>query len=146
MRAFNVHSDELEHQSDQPGYRWRGVRGIGEQLGGKRIGASLFELDDGELTFPYHHHHGIEEWLLVLAGTPTARTPDGEQPLAEGDLVCFPSGSAGTHSVRGPGRVLMFSADSTPSISVYPDSGKVGTRPSDPADRLDFRRSDAVDY
>ena len=40
----------------------------------------------------------------------------------------------------------MFSADSTPSISVYPDSGKVGTRPSDPADRLDFRRSDAVDY
>ena len=92
MRAFNVHSDELEHQSDQPGYRWRGVRGIGEQLGGKRIGASLFELDDGELTFPYHHHHGIEEWLLVLAGTPTARTPDGEQPLAEGDLVCFHPG------------------------------------------------------
>ncbi len=146
MRSFNVHSDALEHESEQPGYRWRGVRGIGERLGAQRIGASVFELADGELTFPYHHHHGIEEWLYVVSGAPTARTPHGERALAAGDLVCFPSGPAGTHSVRGPGRVVIFSANSAPSISVYPDSGKVGTRPGDPADRLDFRRGDAVDY
>lgn len=146
MRSFNVQTCALEDESTQPGYSWRGARGVGERLGAKRIGASLFELADGELTFPYHHHHAIEEWLLVVSGTPTARTPDGERALAAGDLVCFPSGPVGAHSVRGPGRVLIFSANSTPSISVYPDSGKLGTRPEDPADRLNFRRDDAVDY
>jgi hypothetical protein len=33
------------------------------------------------------------------------------------------------------------------SISVYPDSDKLGVRPSGGGpDRLDFRRGDAVDY
>jgi hypothetical protein len=41
----------------------------------------------------------------------------------------------------------MFSANREPSISVYPDSDKVGTRPGEHrGDRLDFRRLDAVDY
>ena len=46
--------------------------------------------------------------------------------------------------MHGPGRVLMLSANRWPSISVYPDSDKVGPRPAawgthDP-DRLNFRR------
>jgi hypothetical protein len=40
----------------------------------------------------------------------------------------------------------MLSANRSPSIAVYPDSDKVGTRPPDDGDRLDFRRGDAVDY
>lgn len=67
-----------------------------------------------------------------------------------GDLVCFPSGPDGAHAVRGPGRVVMFSgvaASGAPSVSVYPDSDKLGVRPPDGGpDRLDFRRGDAVDY
>ncbi|MGA9860019.1 MAG: cupin domain-containing protein [Solirubrobacteraceae bacterium] len=99
-------------------------------------------------TFPYHYHHGAEEWLYVVAGTPTLRDPDGERLLAPGDLVCFPSGPSGAHAVRGPGRVVMFSAGgSGASISVYPDSDKLGVRPPGGGeDRLNFRRRDAVDY
>jgi hypothetical protein len=44
--------------------------------------------------------------------------------------------------------VLLLSANREPSISVYPDGDKIGTRPAgveDP-DRLNFRRADAVDY
>ena len=37
-------------------------------------------------------------------------------------------------------------ASRAPAISAYPDSGKLGTRPGDDRDRLNFRRADAVDY
>jgi hypothetical protein len=44
----------------------------------------------------------------------------------------------------------MFSgvaSDTAPSVSVYPDSDKVGVRPAGGGpDRLDFRRGDGVDY
>jgi uncharacterized cupin superfamily protein len=146
MKRFNVLTADLDHQSDQEGYRWRGVRGIGERLGAERIGASVFELEGGELSFPYHFHHGVEEWLYVIAGAPKVRTPGGERALEAGDLVAFPSGPQGAHTVRGPGRVMLISANHSPSISAYPDSGKLGTRPADDLDRLNFRRADAVDY
>jgi uncharacterized cupin superfamily protein len=146
MRRFNVLTDDLDHQCDREGYHWRGARGVGERLGGERIGASVYELEAGELTFPYHFHHGVEEWLYVIAGEPTVRTPAGQRTLEPGDLVSFPSGEAGAHSVRGPGRVMVVSANRAPSISAYPDSGKLGTRPGDDRDRLNFRRADAVDY
>jgi len=48
--------------------------------------------------------------------------------------------------VRGPGRFLLVSAAQPTSVCVYPDSGKVGTRPATGDDRLDFRRADAVGY
>lgn len=147
MRRFNVFTNPPEHSSEREGYRWGGVRGIGERLGAVAIGASVYELPAGELTFPYHYHHGIEEWLYVLTGTPQVRTPDGLRTVDPGTLMRFPSGPAGAHSVRGPGRIVLFSANRVPSISVYPDSDKLGTRTgADPADRLDFRRRDAVDY
>jgi uncharacterized cupin superfamily protein len=113
------------------------------------MGATLYELPAGERTFPYHYHRGIEEWLIVVAGSPTLRTPEGEQQLREGDVVCFRSGPEGAHQVTGPGRVLIVSNLTYPSVSVYPDSDKVGTRPSpdpDDPDRLNFPRGDAVDY
>lgn len=146
MKRFNVLTGDLDHQSTREGYRWRGARGVGEQLGAERIGASVFELEDGELTFPYHFHHGVEEWLYVIAGAPKVRTPGGERTLQAGDLMCCPSGAEGAHTVRGPGRVMIVSANRVPSISAYPDSGKLGTRPADDRDRLSFRRTDAVDY
>jgi len=48
--------------------------------------------------------------------------------------------------VTGPGRVLFFSSVADSSVAVYPDSDKIGSRPADDADRLDFRRADAVGY
>jgi uncharacterized cupin superfamily protein len=147
VRRFNLRSGQLEREAGRPGFRWRATR-AGDLVGGERIGASLYELPEGERTFPYHFHHGVEEWLLVVEGEPTVRTPKGEQRLAAGDLVCFPAGAAGAHTVAGPGRVLIVSANREPSISVYPDSDKLGTRPGADADEdtLNFRRADAVDY
>jgi uncharacterized cupin superfamily protein len=150
VRRFNVLTGELPVEQDRSGYAWSGRRGVASELGLDWLGASVYELPDGQWTFPYHYHHGLEEWLYAVAGSPTLREPSGERVLAPGDLVCFPSGPDGAHAVRGPGRVVIFSAPAgagAASVSVYPDSDKLGVRPPDGGpDRLDFRRGDAVCY
>ncbi len=141
MRRVNIFAPEFDHSSERDGYRWRGVR-VGKALGASRIGASLYELPEGERTYPYHFHHGMEEWLFVVSGTPVLRGPDGERDLRAGDVVCFSPGSEGAHQVRGPGTVLIVSASRTPETVTYPDSGKLGATPPGKIFRLD----DAVGY
>jgi uncharacterized cupin superfamily protein len=145
MERFNLLRGELEHEFERGGSHWHTTR-VADHVNAEKIGASLYELGEGERTFPYHFHHGVEEWLLVVAGSPIARTPAGERELRVGDVVCCPSGPGGAHSIRGPGRVLILSHGGPPSVSVYPDSDKLGTRPEELGDRLNFRRGDAVDY
>jgi uncharacterized cupin superfamily protein len=145
VRRFNLRSAQLDDEQTRSGFTWRRAR-VGERIGARRIGGSVYDLPAGEQTFPYHFHHGVEEWLLVVDGAPTLRSPEDERELRPGDVVCFPSGPAGAHAVRGPGRVLILSANRDPSIAVYPDSDKLGTRPGGDEDRLNFRRGDAVEY
>jgi uncharacterized cupin superfamily protein len=133
---MNLRDAELE----QHDYRSRSVR---EALGGELLGCTLYEIDAGEQLWPYHFHWNNDEWLLVVAGSPRLRTPEGERMLRPGELVSFPEGEAGAHTLFGPGRVAIFSTRNQGSV-VYPDSGKVGAGP--PWDRLYFRRSDAVGY
>jgi uncharacterized cupin superfamily protein len=146
VEIFNLLEGELADEEErQEGWRLRAGR-VGDAIGAARIGGSVYELAEGQRTFPYHYHHGVEEWLVVISGKPTLRTPDGERRLEPGDTICFPSGAGGAHSVLGPGRLLVLSANRDPSVVVYPDSDKLGTRPSDSSDRLNFRRADAVGY
>jgi quercetin dioxygenase-like cupin family protein len=62
---------------------------------GSSLTASVYVLEPGEKHKPYHFHHGAEELLLVLEGTPTLRTPSGERVLHRGDVVHF--GAEGAH-------------------------------------------------
>lgn len=125
MEAFNVFDGELEgpDADDPPGFRSR-YRRVGPLLGASRLGATIYELAPGEAICPYHYEYGNEEWLIVLAGDPTLRTPEGERTLRAGDAVCFPEGPAGAHGVRGGSevaRVLMLSTRRKPDVSVYPE-------------------------
>ncbi len=152
MRRFNVLHGALDPEEDsnvRPGYAHRGKL-VDEEIGGDLIGGAVYELDDGERVCPYHYHHGVEEWLYVIAGEPTVRRPDGETTLRAGDVVCFPGSPDGAHTVHGPGKVLVLSAERWPAVVVYPDSDKVGARPGPwgvhDTDRLNFLRKDAVGY
>ena len=78
----------------------------------------------------------------MISGSPTLRDPSGERTLRAGDVVCFPPGPEGAHQLRGPGSVLMLSANRSPESSEYPDSGKVGVRPPGKV----FRLADAAEY
>ena len=128
MRKFNLLSPEFDGASERDGYRSRGAR-VGPVIGAEQIGAGLYELGDGQRSYPYHLHHGMEEWLLVVSGSPTVRTPEGERVLREGDVLCFPVGAAGAHQVTGPGTVLIISDKPSLDIAEFPDSGKVALRP-----------------
>jgi uncharacterized cupin superfamily protein len=127
MAKVNILSIELVEALDEAGFR-HVATSIGHRLGAHRIAATVYGAEAGSPIWPYHYHHGIEEWLYVIAGAPVLREPAGERTLTAGDLVCFPSGHAGSHTVKGPGRFVIFAAgeEVEPYMSVYPDSDKVG--------------------
>ena len=84
-----------------------------ERAGDELIGASLYEFEPGNQLWPYHFHAGNEEWAIVVSGTPTLRTPQGERELRAGDVVGFPQGEEGAHTFynrgSGPSRIVIFS-------------------------------------
>jgi len=137
----NILSVELDHSLDEAGFR-HDEASVGEMVGGQWIGASVYAAVEGVPIWPYHYHHGAEEWLYVISGAPVLREPAGERALAAGDLVSFPSGHLGAHTVKGPGRFVIFATgyQTGTYLSVYPDSDKV----SGPGNIL--LRSSAVGY
>jgi uncharacterized cupin superfamily protein len=149
VKVYNLFDGELDLRRDQPGYSWTAKR-VGREIGGEKLGASLYELQPGEKSFPYHYEYGAEEWLICVAGRPTLRSPDGEQELRPGDTVAFPEGPAGAHQVINssdePVKVLVLSTKGFPAVAVYPDSDKLGVWTLDDQDHVMVRRGDAVDY
>jgi uncharacterized cupin superfamily protein len=147
VEVFNLFDGELELDQEREGFGWRGTR-VGDRLGAAHLGGSVYELAAGQRSFPYHFHHGVEEWLLVLSGAPTLREPAGERELRPGDVLCFPEGPEGAHLLENrqttTARVLVLSCGGPVSVSRYPDSGKVGPRAG--SFRPNFRESDGVDY
>lgn len=132
-----------DERAEHPGFH-HFDRTLGPLLGAELFGCSLYTVPPGARNWPYHYHLGNEEWLVVVTGRPTLRTPEGERELVPGDIVAFPPGEAGAHDVSNRTdenvRVAIFSTLHPPTVPVYPDSGKVG------ANRKYFRIADAVDY
>jgi uncharacterized cupin superfamily protein len=150
MRRVNLADPPLDFDPDDPpGFR-AGMLRLGPLLGAQRVGASLYRLPPGEALCPMHWEAGEEEWLLVLAGTPTVRHAGGLDELAPWDVVCFPAGPEGVHQVRNDAeddaRVLLWSNVQHPQVTFYPDSDKVGVFLEDRARDALFRRSAAVGY
>ena len=123
---------------------------LGEVFGAGQTGASAYRIPPGSRLFPYHYERCVEEWLVVLEGRPTLRTPDGEQELRPMDVVFFPLGPDGGHGIRNAGDtdalVLMFSDQRDPSVTIYPDSNKIGVWSGDATDDLIFVRDTAVPW
>jgi uncharacterized cupin superfamily protein len=145
--TFNLLDGELDEGEERPGYRHRAAR-VGRTLGAELLGASLYETPPGETLWPYHWEMGCEEFLVVVSGRPTLRTPDGERELAAGDIVHFPEGEAGAHNLRNdttePFRVLIGSTKSLLNVAGYPDSGKILI--DMPGRRRMLRDGDELDY
>ena len=107
--------------ADEAGNVWDDVPDWGG-IGARRLarspaaslGASLWELQPGGYQFTYHFHHGSDELLVVLRGSPTVRMHDGERTLGEGDVLSLPRGPEGGHQVRNDSdevaRVLIVSS------------------------------------
>ena len=148
MSVFNLLDGELPQALDRSGYAHRRARAFRE-LGSELLGGTLYETPPGEKLWPYHWELGCEEWLIVVAGTPTLRTPDGERELRPGDLVHFPQGLPGAHQLlnrsAAPFRVLICSTKPDLAVAGYPDSRKLYvTAPVFDVDRV--VRDETLDY
>src|SRR5919106_1088913 len=150
MRKVNIGKPELKVDPEDPeGFR-AGMFRFGPLLEAKQMGASIYELPPGEAVCPYHYEYAEEEWLIVLAGRPSVRHPEGTEELEPWDAVCFTTGPDGAHQVRNDGsemaRVLMFSTVLHPAATVYPDSDKIAIWTGSRDDDVVVERSSKVDY
>jgi uncharacterized cupin superfamily protein len=149
VKAFNIRGDEWHHTRDREGWQTRFAL-VGQHIGGELIGATLSEVEPGDRLWPYHTHHSNEEWIIVVRGEPTLRTPEGERTLAEGDVVGFPRGKEGAHQVinrtEAPVRVLMLSTMISPEITEYLDSGKILLTDAKDDDIFQGRLGPEADY
>jgi len=122
--VFNLLDGELDDAEERPGFEHRR-----HSVRGELLGATLYETPPGAKLWPFHWEAGCEEFLVVVSGRPTLRTPAGERELAPGEVVHFPEGEAGTHQLRNDSgevfRVLIGSTKSRLYVAGYPDSGKV---------------------
>jgi uncharacterized cupin superfamily protein len=121
----NIHTPEWEAELPPP-FSGRGQR-VGAAAGARELGATLYEIDPGGAVAPYHAHHGNEEMLVVLSGTPSLRTPEGVRRLEAGAVVAFPRGAEGAHRVLNrsgePARVLLMSTMRFPDVAEHLDTG-----------------------
>ena len=122
---MNIWANEWDTTEDWSGGGAK-ERGLVER--GPLLGATVFELEPGTWVV-YHAHHGSEELLLVLRGTPTLRTPAGERRVEEGEAVHFPAGPEGAHGLRNdtdePVRYVMAGIRVSPEVVEYPDLKQV---------------------
>lgn len=107
---------------------WRGTR-LGARAGAQELGCSVYELDPGAQAAPYHFHHGQEELLVVLEGTPQLRSPDGTRVLEPGAVVSFPAGPDEAHRLRNasgaPCRYLLLGTLRYPEVAEQVDTGTI---------------------
>src|SRR3954470_18362604 len=148
MPRFNLDQAELVRApAGPPGFECRDTD-IAPAIGGEHLAGSVIEIPAGRRAWPYHWEAAQEEWLIVLSGTPTVRTPGGEEVLEPGDVVCFVAGPDGAHQILNASqdacRVVMLSNSEPLNAIVYPDSDKVGVRT--PWSSANFPQRAAVEY
>lgn len=150
----NLFEPEFEESMDRPGFRWQRAL-LARQAGADRLGASLFALAPGSAAFPMHYHLGNEEMLVVIAGKPSLRTPDGERESETGEVVSFPRGEAGAHQVvnrdEEEARVLLISEMNAPEVVIRPESEQLSALGRPPGGRGEgihkvFMLKDEVDF
>jgi uncharacterized cupin superfamily protein len=149
--------DWTDHDEDK-GTRFRRKR-LAAAADGEALGASLYELDPGERSWPVHFHTANEEAIYVLAGEGAVRRGEAREdvPLEPGEFLAFPADPSGAHRIVNTGpevlRYLMVSTMHDPDVTVYPDHDGIGVfagaPPGGDGERLVsgfWNREDAVEY
>jgi uncharacterized cupin superfamily protein len=144
MSRPNVFDAQFSQDPSDPPAFTTGEAPFGKAVGGRDLTVRLYEVRAGSNLCPYHYEY-VEEWLLVIAGDVQVRMPTETITLRAGDVICFPAGPEGAHKVTAtdgaPARVMMFSASTTPSVCVYPDSDKLAVY-AGPDDDFMFHRTE----
>ncbi len=129
MSEVVVNIDALKLDAESKGSRFAmACAGIGDALGLKWLGATVYEVPPGKTAMPFHRHHTADEMFLILSGTGEYRY--GERRLPVGPLDCLGAPAAGeAHQIINTGdvtlRYIAFSNNNNADVVEYPDSGRV---------------------
>ena len=77
-----------------PGHDFRGTS-LTEPFGAVATGMGIYEIAPGNASWPYHFEIAEEEWLIVIEGELTLRTPEGEtvmRAMRAGSRSCSRNG------------------------------------------------------
>lgn len=77
----------------------RTKRRLGDEFGLSVFGVNLTELAPGSVSALLHHHEKQDEFIYVVAGTPTLVLGEREYPLQPGDCCGFKAGSGIGHQL-----------------------------------------------
>ncbi len=146
MRSFDLDSVASAPTLEKPGSHGVRTLDLGSAIGADLLGGTVAELLPGARAWPYHWEAAQEEWLIVMAGTVTVRTPDGDHRASAGEVLCFPVGPGGAHELRNTAettcRVVLVSNRSATNVVAFPDAGRVGVRTA--WLRRDFQAEDGL--
>ena len=96
---------------------------------GKSLSSSVYVLKPGKTSGLYHYHHGTEEMLIMIKGTPLLRLPNETRRLLEGEVVTFGIGPEGSHQVINDTneeiRMVFIGYETSPDVVEYPDEGLI---------------------
>lgn len=98
---------------------------------GSQLHVSFMEIPPRRSAFPYHFHDGITEAFVILSGTASVRTGDGDVTLGAGEVIVFPPGPAGAHRITNASAsepLRYVDLDTTAHVDAlhYPDSRETG--------------------
>lgn len=101
-------------------------RRLGDAFGLTQFGVNLVRLAPGAASALRHAHSDEDEFVLVMQGTPTLVTNDGEQAMGPGMVVGFPAGTGDAHHlVNHTGEDVSFVVVGTKAtacdVVTYPD-------------------------
>lgn len=125
-----VNLDELRYQTfaEDPAPYGGAFAEVGLLLGASKLGYAATRLRRGDVVCPMHWHTREEELFVVMAGTPSVRTPQGVWRLRAGDCIAFVTDPSGAHSLFNDADedavVLLVANTDAGDACFYPDSDK----------------------
>ena len=99
---------------------------IGDVLGLTQFGVNLGRLAPGAKSSLRHWHSSEDEFVLILTGSPTLVTDEGEQLLGPGMMAGFPADSGNGHRLENrsnqPATYLEVGTRAARDEVTYPDA------------------------
>lgn len=95
----------------------------------KDLHLAFIEVEPGKSAFSYHWHEMGEEVFYIIKGKGLIATPNGEIEVKEGNVICFPTGENGAHSIKNISKdekliYIDVDAHKLPEIIHYPEDKK----------------------
>jgi len=92
---------------------------------------AVIEVSVGQQSYSHHWHERTEEIFYIISGVGKLRHYDGERQVRAGDVLCFPTGEKGVHSIANASDseplIYLDIATNRPKVDIamLPDTNQV---------------------